>query len=364
VVYVEDILRSIDTMETDPNFTGNYLTTDVISKVIFSTTWDLLTSTKNHAVVDASTTIVKFVGITHQSALFYKFPQLLALFIPKIASSQPQLGKYMRGMIAKRIEMEKDNPDIKDMFSIYKNATDPESSAGEKLTEEHLRFNSGQLIVAGSDTSAAAIAATLFYLSRDSKAYAKVAHEVRNTFSSLESIRAGPALNNCIYLRSSVNETLRMTPVATQPFWREPDAGGTSIAGEHIPSGVNVGASLYTLHHTEVVFPEPYKYNIERWIPRNDAREEIQRIKMMNRYFAPFLTGPRQCIAKNFAQMELLLTIANIFWRFDFQKVGRLGEGGKGLGRGRQRIGEFQFKSHFTSHIEGPMVRFRKREGP
>jgi cytochrome P450 len=266
-------------------------------------------------------------------------------------------------MIARRIKLEEDNPGIKDMFSIYKNAIDPESQTGERLSEIDVRINSAQLIIAGSDTSAAALAATFFYLSRDPKFYAKVADEIRTTFASVDSIRAGSVLNSCIYLRSSINEAIRLNPVATQPFWREVEPGGVTIAGDLIPAGLNVGATIYTLHHNEAAFPSPYKYDPERWIPRNQSLEEKERLKEMNRNFAPFLVGPRQCIAKNFAQMELLLTMANVLWRFDFENVGTVGEGKKGMGKGRERAGEFQFKSYFTSHTEGPMIRFRKREG-
>lgn len=83
----------------------------------------------------------------------------------------------------------------------------------------------------------------------------------------------------------------------------------------------------------------------------------------MNRSYAPFSIGPRICIAKNFAQMELILTMAHVVWRFEFESVGTLGQGGEGLGERRQRVGEFQLHAAFISHTKGPMVRFRKREG-
>jgi len=156
---------------------------------------------------------------------------------------------------------------------------------------------------------------------------------------------------------------MRLTTVATQPFWRQVEAGGAVIPGQHIPVGLNVGSTLYTLHHNLDIFPEPYNYDIERWIPRDDSEEEKVRLRGMNRSYAPFSIGPRQCVAKNFAMMELLLTMANVFWRFDFESVGALGEGGEGLGMGREKKGEFQFKAFFTSHTEGPMIRFKRREG-
>ena len=138
------------------------------------------------------------------------------------------------------------------------------------------------------------------------------------------------------------------------------------IGGEHIPAGLDVGAGIFTLHHNEKVFPEPYKYDIERWIVRpgmEGDEDEKKRIKDMQRSYAPFSMGPRQCVAKNFAIMELMLTMANVFYKMDFEGVGHLGEGKPGMGMDRERVGEFQLRSYFTSHMDGPMIRFRKREG-
>jgi cytochrome P450 len=155
-----------------------------------------------------------------------------------------------------------------------------------------------------------------------------------------------------------------MSPVAPQPLWREVEAGGCMVDGQFIPEGFNVGAGIYSLHHNSVPFPDPYKWDIERWIinPAKKEEEEKDRLKEMSRNFAPFSVGPRQCIAKNFAMMELLLTMANVFVRLEFEGVGTLGEGRKGMGVGREKEGEFQLKSYFTSSMEGPMIRFKVRE--
>jgi cytochrome P450 len=193
------------------------------------------------------------------------------------------------------------------------------------------------------------------------EAYTRVSHEVRSTFTSVSTIRAGPLLSSCIYLRASINEAMRLSPVGSQPLWREAETGGCIVDGNVIPSGLNIGCGIYSLHHNPDAFVNPYDYNIERWICQNGSEEEKQRIKEMTSSFAPFSTGPRQCIGKNLAMMELMLTMANVFWSLDFEGVGTLGEGRKGMGRGRERQCEFQLKSYFTSHMDGPMVRFRKR---
>jgi hypothetical protein len=50
--------------------------------------------------------------------------------------------------------------------------------------------------------------------------------------------------------------------------------------------------------------------------------------------------------------MEMLLCLANLFYRLDFERVGDMGE----------NDGGFEMKSYFTSYMEGPMVRFKVRE--
>lgn len=341
----------------------NYLTTDVVSKVVFTTSWDLLTSTANHGITDTFKTLVRLVGVLHQWP-FMKYHEFAALiFLPHLAWSAPSMKKFALSVMAGRYALKESEPSIKDVFGLFTDARDPET--GElSLSPLDVRRNSSNFIVAGSDTTASSIAASFFYLSNNPNAYAKVAQEVRSAFHSVSDIRAGPVLNSCAYLRAAVNETLRMAPVAAQPLWREADRGGCMVDGEIIPAGLNVGAGIFSLHRNPKAFPNPYKYDIERWIlqPGKNEEKEKERIREMSRSFAPFSVGPRQCIAKNFAMMELLLTMANVFFQLEFEKVGNLGQGKKGAGWGREREDEFQFKSFFTSYMEGPMVRFKKRE--
>jgi hypothetical protein len=66
--------------------------------------------------------------------------------------------------------------------------------------------------------------------------------------------------------------------------------------------------------------------------------------------FVPFSTRLQQCIARNFAMMELTLTLANAFWQMDFGKPGgaasKVGEGLKrrGWGRERRRGGSYSLR--------------------
>ncbi|KAK0099590.1 hypothetical protein ONS95_013512 [Cadophora gregata] len=331
-----------------------WLTTDVVSKVIFTTSWDLLTSAANRGVTKCLKDAVRMTGILHCWPFLPGHEVTALLCIPHVAWSIPFLERYADSVIKSSREARVKDPSVKDVFAIYGDARDPDTGK-LALSKSTVQMNTMTFIIAGSDTTARSLAATFFYLARNPEAYAKVAQEVRSAFPSASSICAGPVLNNCVYLRAAITESMRVSPVAPQPLMREAEAGCV-VDGEHIPQGLNVGCSIYTLQLNAAVFPNPYKWDMTRWLvnPSKDATEENERIKEISRSFAPFSVGPRQCIARNFATMEMYLTMANVFWKLDFESAGDLGEG---------KDGGFVMTSYFTAMMEGPQVRFRKRKG-
>lgn len=350
----------------------------MISKVVFTTSWDLLTSTANHSLLESLKAIVRLIGVIHFAPVVALAEPMALLFLPHLAWSIKVVEDYGKAVTVSSKAARETDPSIQDVFGYFTTAKDPDT--GElALSDKAVGANTINFIIAGmsfssadhihslpgegSDTTASSLAAAFFYLSHNVAAYREVAQEIRSSFSSIEDIRAGPTLHNCVYLRAALNETLRMAPVATQPLWREVEEGGCIVDGHTLPAGCKVGAGIFSLHHNPKAFPNPYKFDVERWIidPAKDEAEK-ERIKEMSKSFAPFSVGPRQCIAKNFALMEMLLVMANVFWLLDFEKVGTLGEGKKGAGEGREREDEFQLKSYFTSYMEGPMIRFKKRE--
>ncbi|KAH6672026.1 cytochrome P450 [Halenospora varia] len=331
----------------------NYFTTDVVAKVIFTTSWDLMTSTANRSLSETFKTVVRLVGVLHYwpHMAYHELTALLCL--PHLAWSVKALREFSLAVMKSSKEAREKDPGIRDVFGIFSEVRDEET--GElALNASDVRRNTGNFIIAGSDTTSSTLAAFFFYITRDEEAYARIADEIRTTFSTKEEIRAGPLLNSCIYLRAALNETLRLSPVAPQPLWREAEPG-LIVDGQSIPSGLNVGAGIYSLHQNPTIFPNPKKYILERWLidPSKSENDEKERLKEMNRSFAPFSTGPRQCIAKNFAWMEMLLLTSRVIFELDFERVGERGVG---------KSGEFVMKSYFTSYMEGPVVRFKRRE--
>merc|ERR1712000_472418 len=191
-------------------------------------------------------------------------------------------------------------------------------------------------------------AATLFYLVRNEHALKKVTEEVRAAFNDVEEIVQGQALTGCTYLRNCIDEAMRLSPSVGGVLPREVLSGGTTIDGHFIPEGTVVGVPHYTIHHNEAYYPNAYSYVPERW--QAGAKSSLS-------------VGPRGCIGKGLAYVEMSTTLARTIWLYDMRKavgVADPGEGRKDMEWGRHRESEFQLIDTFTSAKTGPMVEFRK----
>lgn len=97
----------------------------------------------------------------------------------------------------------------------------------------------------------------MYYLLHDPEKLQKLQAEIRQTFSSVEEIGLGSALNSCTYLRACIEEALRIAPPAGSVLRREVEMGGVHVDGLYIPGGTNVGVPVSAMHHDAAYFPSP-----------------------------------------------------------------------------------------------------------
>lgn len=208
------------------------------------------------------------------------------------------------------------------------------------------------------------MAATLFYLVRHPEALAKVTAEVRSKFADVEEIHQGAQLTSCTYLRACIDEAMRLSPSVGGLLPREVLHGGMTIDGEHIPAGIVVGTPHYAIHHNPAYYPDPFAYRPERWIVDEKRGVTEAQVALAQSAFCPFSIGPRGCIGKGLAYVEMTITLARVLFLYDLRRaqgVADPGEGKAGAEWGRHRVGEFQLVDTFTSLKDGPMVEFRRR---
>ncbi|KAG6986541.1 hypothetical protein G7Y79_00078g099950 [Physcia stellaris] len=338
---------------------GDYLTFDVMGEFGFGNAFNMLEKEENRFIIDAIAASNMRTSVYAQIPELAKF-KLEKVFYPQGAKMRQRFLDLTRGLAESRANLPKDHKG--DLFSLVVEAKDPETGKGFSLPE--LWSESKFLIVAGSDTSSTVLASMLFYLAHYPNVYTKLEEEICTHFATVEDIHTGSELTSCTYLRACVYETMRLSPPAGGAMWREVDQGGELIGGTHVPAGFDVGTSMYAIHHNATYYPDPYTFIPERWIagPENSS-DDVERAQ---RAWNPFSIGPRGCIGRGLALMEISLTIVRLMRSLEFRKaegpLGHVGEGHDGAKDGRHRVNEFQLVDHLTSQKNGPMLQFRRRK--
>jgi cytochrome P450 len=271
--------------------------------------------------------------------------------------------RYAATQMEERLAAHKSSAVLRKDFMYYLlNAKDPESGRG--LSQKELDADASLLISAGSDTISTTLSSTIFYLLHNPHSLAKATAEVRKQFSSVEEIRGGDKLQTLTYLRACVDESLRLAPPVPSHLPREVAAGGMTIDGHHFPEGTVVGVSPFAIHHSPDYYPDPFTFHPERWIVNEAVGVSAEQVALAKSAFCPFSLGPRGCIGKQVAYLEIMIAMATLLYTFDARLPrgpdGRHGEGDPTSAHwGRRKVGEYQLKDIFIADREGPIVEFK-----
>ncbi|KUI63048.1 Isotrichodermin C-15 hydroxylase [Cytospora mali] len=295
----------------------SHLAMDVIAQLALGYDLATQTSEENRFFV-RSMTVSFYVGnISHHFPAFHKVHTNRA-FVTIFYETREKFIRLLEKMVRSRLAL--DTHAKSDFFSFVAHELPNEAA---KTRDSVVWKEPMVFLVTGGDTSMTAMTAVFFDLSRNQSCYARLADEIRSTFS-----------------------------IATD---KEP----LVIDGHHIPRGTLFGVNVYALSHNPAIFPEPFEYDPERWLPSSStdpvvAESEEAARKSMYEAFASFPIGPRNCVGKPLAYLETSITIAKTLWYFDFEPAhGPLGSIGEGNDRGRP--GEFCSQDGFNSIT---MVRF------
>ena len=255
-----------------------------------------------------------------------------------------------------------DLADRKDFYHYLLHAKDPETGQGLSMPE--LWAESNLLIIAGSDTPATAIAGIFYYLSHNPHVLDRLQHEIRSTFDTVDAIKnhSSSKLGDRKYLKAVFDETMRMSPPVTGTVPREVLKGGAVVDGELIPEGKILGTGFYSIHRNPDYFDDPFTFRPERWIVDPKKNVTPQDVKRAQSGFFPFSFGPRGCIGRNLAYMEMKTVIAKTVWLFDMRLTPGLTLGDVCSNAEAERKGEFMLKDRWQAEKVGPLVQFKKRE--
>ncbi|KAM3579467.1 hypothetical protein VKS41_007926 [Umbelopsis sp. WA50703] len=184
---------------------------------------------------------------------------------------------------------------------------------GAYMTEGECAMASVVLTIAGTDTTSNTMTFITYLLAKHRNVQDKLYQELVKIMPSRDDVLKYKEVRKegLPYLWAVIMEVTRMMPVVPVGMPRICPKGGEVIAGRYIPQGTIVEVPVWSIHYHPDIFEDPYKFRPERWL--EPGADEL------TKYNIAFSVGPRMCAGKNLAMMEMTLTMAHMFRRYDVQ---------------------------------------------
>lgn len=280
--------RQLDKIAVGEQFIAQEITTDTSLEVIVRTVFGVLDDSLVEQLQEAINTLV---AKTHPATLFFKGLQKEFMGFGPWAKFLKAL-KVVEEQLYAQIEAREADPSLlgEDILSMLMQS---KYEDGQGMTKEHIRDELLTLLVAGHETTGVALAWALYHLHKHPETLEKLRAELE------EHADAGPnELARQPYLNAVCHETLRLYPIVPD-ILRELKAP-IQLGRYTVPAGKLVGVAIVAVHHDPELYPEPMKFEPERFIERKFKPWE----------YMPFGGGHRRCIGAAFASYELAVVLA------------------------------------------------------
>ncbi|KAK8129840.1 hypothetical protein PG999_002220 [Apiospora kogelbergensis] len=219
----------------------------------------------------------------------------------------------LAGIAIARVKNRLDNPPNIHRKDILARLQEARNEKGEPMCFEELTAEAMTQLIAGSDTTSNSSCALLYHVARTPGVLPKLQAELDAAIPEGVDAPTYDMVRNLPYLEAVINETLRHHSTSGIGLPREvpPDSRGVDILGHHFPAGTVLSVPTYTIHHsTEIWGPDADTFRPERW-------DEGQVTPRMRNAFIPFSSGPRACVGRNVAEMEMKMIAATWARRYD-----------------------------------------------
>lgn len=184
--------------------------------------------------------------------------------------------------------------------SIFDQMAAKSEKEDETLTEEDVVSEAANFILAGTDTTANTATYMIWALLNHPQARRALEQELDTVQEPLSDAK----LEELPVLGACVEETLRLYGAAPASEPRSVPDGGATLGGYYLPGGATVSTQSWTTHRQPDLFPEPYKFDITRWLEPGRVSPAARQA------MAPFGHGARICMGIHLAKMELRLAAA------------------------------------------------------
>ena len=210
-----------------------------------------------------------------------------------------------------------------DYLDITSRILDIKRANPDQIPDEAVVGYNLTILVAGSDTVSIALRTIIYHLSKHPHMQQKLQAEIDN--AKLTYPVTWKAAQRLPYLDAVIKEALRIhSPITVSLERVVPPAGLVLPNGRYLKPGTIVCMSGWTISLDEDVFgKDAREFNPDRWLKGLNESEDLfqERSKMMKRADLVWGYGPRSCLGKPIAQLEIYKLVPTLFGLFDVSNI-------------------------------------------
>ncbi|KAH6670513.1 putative benzoate 4-monooxygenase [Halenospora varia] len=301
----------------------NYLAFDMIGDLAFGAPFGMLEKGKDITEIqmtpNAPVTYAPAVQVLNRrgevSGTLGCYPQLKpwAKYLPDPFFSQGlEAVQNLAGIAVARVSQRLDGKHDEQRVDLLARLMEGKDENGNPMGRQELTAEALTQLIAGSDTTSNTSCAILYWVLKTPGVLQKLQKELDEAIPKSLDVPTFDLVKDLPYLKNVIQETMRIHSTSALGLPRVvPPGTGVDILGHHFDPYTVLSVPSYTIHHSKEIWGE----NAEEFVPeRWENLTERQKTG-----FIPFSHGPRSCVGRNVAEMELALIISTTFRRYEFE---------------------------------------------
>ncbi|XP_034946151.1 cytochrome P450 9e2-like [Chelonus insularis] len=320
VKYLVDNPELTKSMDMKDAFTR--YTNDVIATAAFGINVNSLTDRNNEFYLRGKDA-TNFKGLARSLKFIFGriCPRIMRLLGYKFLS--PETNKFFSDLMTETVQMRNEKGIVRpDMIHLLMQAKNNE--AGVDISIDDIIAQAFIFFLAGFETSSTYMCFLFHLLACHQDIQERLRIEINLAILKNDGKISYDILSEIKYMDMVMNEALRLYPPATlidrvciKKFKLPPPMKGYEELT--VEPGMIMWIPIFGLHHDEKYFPDPEKFDPERFSDEN-------KLNINSSTFIPFGLGPRKCIGERFALMETKIILAHLLQKFTIKPTDKTKE--------------------------------------
>lgn len=253
-----------------------------------------------------------------QLVMLFTMPRIYKLFLPGYPPKEntDALKEFVSLVVQERQKKQAEEDDILQMLldtECEDGGRSESSGKGDVLgkgamTLDEITAQALVFFIGGTDTVTSALTYTAYCLALNPQCQETVLKEVDTVLQkrrlTYETLQEMP------YLEACIKEALRMH--SPDSFLMRLCTNETTVAGVNFKPGMNVDVPIAGMHYDPEFFPDPEKFQPERFLPENKGS-----IRPLT--YLAFGAGPRNCVGLRLGILQVKVALACILQHMKFE---------------------------------------------